>query len=1037
MTIQRMISRWLSMLLIAIAPLHAQDDFSHPELNWHTIETEHFYIHYHDGAERTARVVAKVAEEIYEPVTSLYNYRPDAKVSFTIKDYDDYSNGAAYFYDNIVEIWASSLDFELRGTHNWLRNVVTHEFTHIVQIQSSMKFGRRLPAFYLQWLGYEAERRPDVLYGYPNVIVSYPLSGFVVPSWFAEGVAQSNRQELGYDSWDTHRDMILRMSALDGKMLTWNEMAVFGKTSLGNESAYNAGFALVRYIADRYGEDKIAEIARNLSSLVEFTVDGAIKRAVGKDGKQVYDEWASSVRAMYERQSAVVKEHLLAGELIADIGFGNFYPTFSPDGKSLAYISNKDADYFSLSSIYIYTLETKNEKKLMSGVRSNLSWSPRGDRIYYAKTTRRNKHWSSFHDIYVYDIEKEEETRITNGLRANAPAVSPDGKRLACVSGSDGTLNVFIMNIDGTNLRRITSYTHGEQVYNPKWSLDGTQIVFAYSLKDGRDIAVIPASGGEVRFLIRGNGDSRDAVFSRDGAKVLYASDRTGIFNIYEYDLETGKTRQLTNVLGGAFMPTMSAGGKLVFASYTSTGYKIAMLNDHQPLPMDTVRGSTDYVRENHDSPQPVMHASLAAHESDAPQLDWGKLRSYDDTQLPVDTSRAYGSMFTSLSFFPFLRVDNYNAKNRGVDIIKPGLYVLSRDVLDKYGIFAGAALNRNLERDLFFIFGYRDRIPGLFELGLEPTISLELYNITRKTEAKATFGIDTLGLNITYSLLEFDAVLRQKVFTEVLDLELRFSHSRYTASYELPPRPGIPQIIRFDDLYFIGNDVSATWTLRDIAPSRTQEINPFGRQIKFRYDYEFSKFNPTGDIEIQNGVAVPLYQRINFHRLEVDWREHLPLPGWKHTLTARFRGGSILGPPVDDFFDFYAGGLTGMKGYPFYALGGNEVASFNLTYRFPLWENIDLRVLHLYFDKVYAAVYGDVGNAWNGYPGGDKFKRDVGFELRIETFSWYSFPTRIFFDASYGFDRFERFIRFDNSTVTYGKEWRFYFGILFGFELD
>src|SRR5713101_3196691 len=321
MTFRMTVSRYLPILLVLVTPLYAQDEFNHPELDWFTIETKHFYVHYHNGAERTARVVAKIAEEIYEPVTSLYNHRPDQKVSFVIKDYDDYSNGAAYFYDNLVEIWASSLDFELRGTHNWLRNVVTHEFTHIVQIQTSMKFGRRMPAVYLQWLGYEAERRPDVLYGYPNVVVSYPLSGFTVPSWFAEGVAQYNRPQLGYESWDTHRDMILRMYAVEGKMLTWNEMAVFGKTSLGNESSYNAGFAFVQYIADQYGEDKIPEIARNLSSLTGFTIDGAIKRAIGKDGKEVYDEWANHLRSTYDHQSSKVKEHLVAGELIADVGF--------------------------------------------------------------------------------------------------------------------------------------------------------------------------------------------------------------------------------------------------------------------------------------------------------------------------------------------------------------------------------------------------------------------------------------------------------------------------------------------------------------------------------------------------------------------------------------------------------------------------------------------------------------------------------------------------------------------------------------------
>ena len=88
----------LLLLVFAVSFASSQDDYYHPELNWHSIETAHFVVHYHDGAERTARVVAKVAEEIYEPVTSLYNHKPDQKVSFVIKDYDDYSNGAAYFF---------------------------------------------------------------------------------------------------------------------------------------------------------------------------------------------------------------------------------------------------------------------------------------------------------------------------------------------------------------------------------------------------------------------------------------------------------------------------------------------------------------------------------------------------------------------------------------------------------------------------------------------------------------------------------------------------------------------------------------------------------------------------------------------------------------------------------------------------------------------------------------------------------------------------------------------------------------------------
>ena len=164
-------------ILIVSSVAVCQEDFNHPELEWQTIETEHFLVHFHNGAERTGQEVAKIAESIYGPITTMYSHEPDQKVNIVIRDHDDYSNGGADSFDNYIVIYAPALDFELRGTHPWLWNVVSHEFTHIVQIQTAMKFGRKIPGIYFQWLGYEKESRPDVLYGYPNVIVSYPIAG--------------------------------------------------------------------------------------------------------------------------------------------------------------------------------------------------------------------------------------------------------------------------------------------------------------------------------------------------------------------------------------------------------------------------------------------------------------------------------------------------------------------------------------------------------------------------------------------------------------------------------------------------------------------------------------------------------------------------------------------------------------------------------------------------------------------------------------------------------------------------------------------
>jgi Tol biopolymer transport system component len=788
----------------------------------------------------------------------------------------------------------------------------------------------------------------------------------------------------------------------------------------------------VRYIADHYGEDKLREISYNLRSLTAFTIDGAIEKAIGKNGKELYNEWIDYLRNDYGERISAVKGNLISGEIIGSVGFGNFYPHFSPDGKSIAYISNKESDYFGTSSLYLYEINSKKEKLLQAGVRSNFSWSPDGKKVYYSKLTRDNPHWSNIFDIFCFDIEGEEDTRITTGLRADAPSVSPDGNKIVYVSGADGTLNIFTMDLDGKNITQLTFFKNGEQVFNPSWSPDGAKILFDYSIKDGRDLALIPAAGGEVEFVLLTPDDERNGVFTADGKSILFSSDKTGIFNIYEYDIESKRVVQKSNVLGGAFMPNATADGQISFASYTSTGYKISYMETMQCL-----GNVPSYVR----SQTFQLHA---ADTSISISQDWKSLRFYDDARLPEFKEGSYKASSSGLAFIPFIRVDNYNPKNKGIDILKLGLYMYSYDVLDRYGFFAGGAINKKGERDLFLTFDYRGKVPGLFQLGVEPTVAFEVYNITRKTNVSIGFPLDTLSAGVTYNLLEFDVVFRHKLFLENLDLELRYAHSRYSAtigSFILPdPSPEItnPLIPAFSDLYLIGNNISANFELRALKPSRTMEINPIGRKIRMKYEFETNKFNPTGEYDYKDGALIAKYQRVKFHRLETRWTEYMKLPGWKHALSAQLRGGTIFGPPQDNFFNYYIGGLAGMKGYSFYSLGGNEYAVANATYRFPIFEDIDTRILHMIFNQLYGAVYGDIGNAWTGGGlTGKKFKRDAGVELRLEAFSYYAFPTRIFLNATYGFDRFDYQMESSKKIVTYGKEWNFHFGVLFGFDFD
>lgn len=1030
----------LSLLLVSTI-IFAQYNQFESEYDWYTIEGKNVYVHYHEGAERTAKVIAKIADEVWGPITSLYGYAPD-KVHYVIKDKDDYSNGATYFFDNKIEIWASALDFDLRGTHNWLRNVITHEFTHMVQIQASMKWGRSIPAVYLQFLNYQDVRRPDLLYGYPDKIVSYPIASINIPAWFAEGTAQYMRKEFGYENWDSHRDMILRSYVLDDNMLTWNQMGVFGKTSLGNESVYNSGYALTLYIAQQYGEDKLRLISEKLGDLTNFTIDAAFEDVLGKDGNEIYDEWKAYLTKSYNERIKDVNSNLVDGLLIQDEGFGNFYPIYSKDGSKFYFISNQGKDYLGTSSLFEFDLATSKKKKIIGSIRSTVSITSDGKKIIFAKLSDDNPEWANIHDIFVYDIEEEDDERLTFGLRANNPNLSHDGKNITFVFQKDGTTNLGLIDIDGKNFKRLTFFEEGEQIYNPKFSNDDSHIIFDYSIKEGRDIASVDVDGSNFKFLIQTKNDERNATYDNDG-NLIYASNETGIFNLYKIDKRTQKRSRISNVLGGAFMPTVDKSGNIIYAGYNSHGYQIYKLDAEEQKNVDEVK---KYVWLNN----PPIGSDKP--NGDINNFDLNHLVNYNDSKVEFET-KPYSGFFSKMTFFPFIRFDNYNPGNTTVlERFKPGVYFTSSDYLNRYSIFGAAAINKRLERDIYLSLEYRDKLPLLYNIGLKPQVSLELFSVSRKADVYLYFGRyeDSTGIHyddivptdVTYNLFEVDLAFKHRIFAKGTDMELRFIYSDYVAalgSFSLPNNGGLYPTTK--DTYFIGRNIQLTFWHKVFESHKDADISPIGRDVTFQLNYENDDYNDEGEYEIEDGILVPQYNDYNFVRAEMDWKEYVSINKYGHTIQGRVRAGTIIGAELPDFFDYYIGGLVGMKGYPFYAIGGNQAYWMHLEYRFPLYRNIDAKYGPWYLDKIFISVYADIGNAWNSWSAwGDNFsefnkqKKGAGAEIRIKMNSFYLFPTAIFANVAYGFDKFTTVIR--GQDITYGQEFIFYAGILFDFSL-
>ena len=224
-----------------------------------------------------------------------------------------------------------------------------------------------------------------------------------------------------------------------------------------------------------------------------------------------------------------------------------------------------------------------------------------------------------------------------------------------------------------------------------------------------------------------------------------------------------------------------------------------------------------------------------------------------------------------------------------------------------------------------------------------------------------------------------FDANASNHVFNAAHTLIFYFNYTRYNVAIGTFINPQNNQLITLpSDLYLFTDIFTGGYVYNGILPSATEEINPIGRKIEFSIAQNWDQVEDT-TVTGENGLPVSQYQSYSFVTTSLTWREHIPLPFWSHTLSLTLHSDVMTGGGVGAFdsranalFDSYIGGLPGMMGYQYYALGGTRAAYLKATYRFPLSDHLDIRFLPIYFDKcilISSAITGTRGTADSCFP--------------------------------------------------------------------
>jgi hypothetical protein len=204
-------------------------------------------------------------------------------------------------------------------------------------------------------------------------------------------------------------------------------------------------------------------------------------------------------------------------------------PAWSPDGSRIAYTWLNCDYYYGCYGTGLHMMNgdgTGDVRVTTDASDGNATWHPQGAKLAFARYSGGRT------TLYVVNADGSLPTPVplpASVKSAWQPAWSPDGTTLAFTCDmSGGNQDICLVNVDGTNLRRLTSDA-GSDV-RPAWKPDGTQIAFATSRYSGvHEIAIMNADGSNVTRVTSTTAGYQPA-WSPEGAKIIFAAFTCDIY---------------------------------------------------------------------------------------------------------------------------------------------------------------------------------------------------------------------------------------------------------------------------------------------------------------------------------------------------------------------------------------------------------------------------------------------------------------------------------------------------------------------------
>jgi Tol biopolymer transport system component len=969
-----------------------QNKVQYSDFDWKIINTPHFEIFFYEGGQELAEQVADLSEESFHQIikdlqpsfkgrTARSNFRRTAgprgqdefnqdeqftRIPLIIyKSYNDFGQtnvtwqllpeGTGAF----TEFFKSRVVLPYTGSYYDLRHLIYHELTHALVYR--IRFGGAFKSVATSW------------------------GNFLLPQWFEEGLAEyeSHGLEPGEKrGFDIDMDMWMRDATMNNYLPT-----DINQLQAGNWfHSYQAGQDLCTYIADTYGPDKLGELIVKAS----FTrsMDRAFQSALGKNTEELSREWITELKKKYWPQIAEHDEYDKSSDRLLDhkkdrSGY-NLAPAISPSGDKIAYFSDKNSFGQNMQILLMSAIDGEHLGTLVKGalegdfesihfirsIQSNsaMSWSPDGTKLAF--TGKK----SGQEGIFIIEVPSGDILgTITPGLDGvYAPNFSPDGEKLLFVGLKDGYSDIYLVDVDGGNLERITNDTFDER--DPSWSPDGRYIAYSSDLpvqmkREGKksrfqythyDIFLRDIADGTVKRVIHSPGNNSTPVWSPDGDKIAYVSDRTGISNLYIHDLQTSRSTMMTDIIGGVSTPSWSQDGRrLAFNYFYNYGWDIYVMKN----PLEKLKQKQEVL--------PILAAATDSAVIIEPSTMSQFLMEDVDQESAAETPDQEGILKPKKSEY---KVSEYKLRFTP-DLVDGGFgydgywgfagssQILFSDILGNHQFYFGGDIFGSKISDINFVTQYSF-------LPRRTDFSLVAYNFKNNYYGRRSGYGELFSANEFYTQREYGgALMASRPFDQFrrldFSLNLMILEQTFYAPYGMLFVPDRQNKLSsfYPGLSLIKDTVIWGYT---------------GPMAGSRYKFSIDK-------------TIPSFGNMTFTTLQGDYRKYWSFLQ-RYSFAVRMIGQSATGK--NPLPHFYTIGPYSIRGYNYFEFSGTKLGLFNAEFRFPFIDYLAMAwPLPMLLGQVRGVIFFDAAgvaagniNEFRGLRGGalEDLRLGYGFGIRI-----------------------------------------------------